>query len=156
MSSEQMTLALGSDHAALNMKTHLVQALRRKGFQVLDLGTYTEQSCDYPDLAEAVATAVTGGKAALGVLLCGTGIGMSMAANKVPGIRAALVHDPVTARLAREHNDANVLCMGARLLALEYAEELMFTWLGSAFDPRHQRRLDKVARLQGSPREVTR
>lgn len=150
-----MIIALGSDHAAFRMKAYLARALVARGYQVADLGTHSEQSCDYPDYAAAVGAAVARGEAALGVLVCGTGIGMSIAANKVPGVRAALVHDPVTARLARQHNDANVLCLGARLMAPEYAEELLFTWLDAAFEPRHLRRLDKIASLESSlPKET--
>lgn len=150
-----MTIALGSDHAAFRMKAHLASALAARGYQVLDVGTHSEMSCDYPDFAAAVGAAVVRAEAALGVLVCGTGIGMSIAANKIPGIRAALVHDPVTARLARQHNDANVLCLGARLLAPEYAEELLLAWLDAAFEPRHLRRLDKIAALESSlPKET--
>lgn len=147
-----MNIALGSDHAGFRMKQYLVQALVEMGHQPLDMGTHTEESCDYPDLAQKVGSAVVSGQAALGILVCGTGIGMSMAANKIPGIRAALVHDPITASLARQHNDANVLCLGARLLASEYARELVMAWLNSQFESRHTRRLQKISQLECTAR----
>jgi ribose 5-phosphate isomerase B len=106
-------------------------------------------SVDYPDYARAVAEAVASGAVGLGVLMCGTGIGMSIAANKVPGVRAALVHDVTTARMARRHNGANVVCMGARLLAAPLACEVLDTFLEESFEIRHQRRLDKIAAIDG-------
>ncbi len=148
-----MKIAIGSDHAGLRFKAYLSESLAGRGYEVLDLGTHSKDSCDYPDFALAVGRAVTSGKAALGILICGTGIGMSIAANKVPGVRAALVHDPLTAKLAREHNDANVLCLGARLLAVEYGLELVLTWLGAQYEVRHGRRLQKISAFErpGAP-----
>ncbi|MBM4395558.1 MAG: RpiB/LacA/LacB family sugar-phosphate isomerase, partial [Deltaproteobacteria bacterium] len=124
--------------------------LRSRGHEVADLGTDDPgRSVDYPDFAFAVARAVGSGEADLGVLTCGTGIGMSIAANKVRGVRAALCHDVTTARLAREHNDANVFVVGARLIGVPLAMELLDAFLAAGFEPRHQRRLDLIAREEG-------
>jgi ribose 5-phosphate isomerase B len=143
-----MRIALGSDHGGFRLKERLKPALAARGLEVVDLGCRSEESVDYPDYALAVAEAVAGRGCERGILVCGTGIGMSMAANKVPGIRAALVHCETTARLAAQHNAANVLCLGARLLAPELAVELIRIWLETPFDPRHQGRLDKMARIE--------
>lgn len=142
------TLAIGSDHAGFDLKTHLIEVLRAEGHRVLDLGCPTRDPVDYPGPAEAVARAVVAGTAARGILICGTGIGMSIAANKVAGARAALVHDPFTAEMARRHNDANVLCLGGRLLAPAYAAHLVACWLGASFEARHQARLDQIAAIR--------
>ena len=123
--------------------------LRELGHAVVEVGPAPGERVDYPDQAATVARAVASGDADRGILMCGTGIGMSMAANKVPGIRAALVHDPVTARLAAMHNDANVLCLGGRLMATEYGLELVDLWLETPFELRHQPRLDKISGLEG-------
>ncbi len=141
-----MRFYVGSDHAGVALRQAVVKHLESKGFTVAELGPSVGQRSDYPDTARDLAREVAKGNA-LGVLICGTGIGVSIAANKVPGIRAALVHDPMTASLAREHNDANVLCLGARLLAEPYALTLIDAWLGATFEPRHQPRLDKLAAL---------
>ncbi|MCB9730413.1 MAG: ribose 5-phosphate isomerase B [Deltaproteobacteria bacterium] len=143
-----MRIWVGSDHAAIALRQAIVRHLRSGGHSVDEVGPQAGERSDYPDAAEAVARAVAEGRADRGVLVCGTGIGVSIAANKVPGIRAALVHDPVTARLAAEHNDAQVLCMGGRLLALEYAVDLVDVWLQTAFEARHQARLDKITALE--------
>jgi len=140
---------VGSDHAATALRRAVVAALRADGVAVVELGPADGERADYPDVALAVAEAVRDGRAAAGVLCCGTGIGMSIAANKVRGVRAALVHDPVTARLAAEHNRANVLCLGGRLLAPEYGVELVRTWRATTFEARHQVRLDAIARYEG-------
>ena len=145
-------ILVGSDHAGFELKESLKRHLEAAGHRVVDKGPGSTASVDYPDYAEAVCRGLLAQEGELGVLVCGTGIGMSIAANKLPGIRAALVHDPVTARLAREHNDANVLCLGARLLAAPYAAALVDAWLDAAFEARHQRRLDRVADLEGGPR----
>jgi len=142
------TIAVGSDHAAISLRRALVAHLAGRGFDVIEVGPGEGDKSDYPDQARLVAVAVVRREADLGVLCCGTGIGMSIAANKVGGIRAALVHDPVTARLAAMHNAANVLCLGGRLLAPEYASELVDTWLDAAFEARHQGRLDKITAIE--------
>lgn len=140
--------AIGSDHAAIPLRRAIAEHLSALGHDVRERGPSAGERCDYPDEARAVAEAVASADVELGILCCGTGIGMSMAANKVAGVRAALVHDPVTARLAREHNDANVLCLGGRLLAVEYGVEVVDHWLDATFEPRHQVRIDKIAALE--------
>lgn len=142
-------LALGADHAGAPLKAFLAERLAAAGHRVTDCGASGEERVDYPDYAARVAHAVARGEAQRGVLVCGTGIGMSIAANKVPGIRAALVHDLFTAEMAGAHNDANVLVLGGRLLAREYAWACVERWLSSAFEARHQPRLDKIAALEG-------
>jgi ribose 5-phosphate isomerase B len=127
----------------------VVTTLAELGVRCIDLGPAGDASVDYPDYAEAVAQSVVSGKADRGILLCGTGIGMSIAANKVPGVRAALVHDVTTARMSRLHNDANVLALGGGLLGERLLREIVTVWLTTEFEGgRHQRRLDKIARLE--------
>ncbi len=143
---------IGSDHAAVELKALLSAHLEEAGWSVSDVGAAPGESVDYPEPAERVARAVAGGEADLGVLLCGTGIGMSIAANKVPGIRAALVSDPFTARMAREHNDANVLCLGARVTGQGRALAALEAFLAARPDPapRHRRRLDRLHAIEGA------
>ena len=143
-----MRIALGSDHAAVDARQIVAAALAKAGHTALDLGCAAGERVDYPDFAAKVARAVVSGEADAGVLLCGTGIGMSIAANKIDGVRAALVHDVTTARLAAEHNDANVLCLGARVLGPITLVECTLAWLGTTFEPRHQARLAKIAALE--------
>ncbi len=143
-----MIVCVASDHAALRLKSAVCAWLAEQGHEVQDLGPHSAESVDYPDYADRVASRVAAGDCPRGVLMCGTGIGMSIAANKVAGIRAALVHDPLTAQLAAAHNDANVLVLGGRLLAPEYACELIAIWLRTPFEARHRPRLDKIARLE--------
>jgi len=144
-----MRIGLGADHAGCALKAALAARLAAQGHEVVDYGASDPAiSVDYPDFARLVAEAVAVGSVDLGVLACGTGIGMAIAANKVPGIRAALIHDVTTARLARLHNGANVVCMGARLLAPPLAFECLDAFLAESFDPRHQRRLDKIAAIE--------
>ena len=141
-------IAIASDHAGFELKSVLCQELEKLGFQPLDLGTDGPASVDYPDFAVGVAGAITAGKATRGVLVCGTGIGMAMAANKMPGVRAAACSDAYTARMSREHNDANVLALGARITAREAAIEILVVWLGATFSgDRHARRVEKIAAL---------
>lgn len=141
-----MKIAIGSDHAGFRAKEALKASLAGAGHQVEDLGTKSEESCDYTDFSIAVAERVAQGKADRGVILCGTGIGSAIAANKVDGIRAALVHDGFTAEMSRRHNDANVLVMGARVLAEERIKDLTKVWLDTPFDGgRHERRVGKIA-----------
>lgn len=142
-------IALGSDHAGVQLKAAIAEHLRQLGHEIEDFGTNDESSCDYPDYAEKVGRAVTGGKAERGVLICGTGVGISISANKIPGVRAALCGDTFSARMSREHNDANVLCLGARVVGTGLALDIVSTWLGASFEGgRHQRRLDKIQALE--------
>jgi len=138
-------IALASDHAAFQLRTRLAARLRALGHEVADFGCPSAESCDYPDFAAAAARAVASGACARGIVACGTGIGVCMAANKVPGVRAAVVHDRFTAQMSREHNDANVLCLGARVLPEPLAEELAVYWLTLPFEGgRHARRVGKL------------
>src|SRR5215468_9920048 len=135
-----LSVALGADHAGWELKEALKSWLMEAGYQVLDFGTHSPDSVDYPDYAQQVGEAVAVGKVDRGVLVCGTGIGMAMAANKVPGVRAAACSDAFTARMSREHNDANVLALGARITSREAAIEILELWLASEFaDGRHAR-----------------
>lgn len=143
-----MRICIASDHAAYDLKNAIAEWLRERGAEVDDLGPHTSERVDYPDYAERVARAVADGRCERGILTCGTGIGMSIAANKVPGVRAALVHDPFTAEMAAAHNDARVLCLGGRIHATAYALELVRIWLETGFEPRHQSRLDKISRIE--------
>lgn len=144
-----MIIGLGADHAGCGLKDALSEHLSGAGHQVQDFGTRDPSvSVDYPVFARLVADAVSSGSVEAGILVCGTGIGMSIAANKLPGIRAALVHDATTARLAREHNDANILVVAGRLMAPPFAMEIVDTYLNATFEPRHQRRLDLIADME--------
>ena len=144
-----MKIALGADHAGFELKDHVKQHLAGRGIQVEDLGTHTSDSVDYPDFAREVAERVAAHEADLGVLVCGTGIGMAISANKVPGIRAASCDSVFTAQMAREHNDANVLALGARVLEPEAANEVVDAWLNASFaGGRHQRRVDKIHSIE--------
>jgi len=144
-------IAIGSDHAGLELKAHLLDHLREGGHEVIDLGTHSDESVDYPDFGARVARAVVGGDAEVGVCVCGTGIGIGIAANKVAGVRAAIVHDVTSARLARRHNDANVICVGARLLGTQVASDTVDAFLATSFEGgRHQRRIDQISTLDGS------
>lgn len=143
-----MKVIAGSDHAGFAAKQALIAALKRMGHSVIDAGADGPESVDYPDFAAQVARAVAGAEAERGILICGTGIGMAMAANKVPGIRAAVVTDEYTAEICRRHNDANVLCMGARVLPVEKMEPLARIFLESPFDGgRHAGRVEKIKKL---------
>jgi ribose 5-phosphate isomerase B len=136
-------IAIGCDHGGLALKTEISALVDQLGHQVDDQGCRTAASVDYPVFAQAVCQKVLDGHCDQGILICGTGIGMSMAANRNPGIRAALCHELYTARMSREHNDANILCLGARVIGPGLAAEIVRTWLATAFgDGRHQRRLD--------------
>ena len=144
-----MRIALGSDHAGFDLKSLLASTLRTWGHDVVDLGTSNAtDSVDYPDYGAAVGRAVVEGQSDLGVVVCGTGIGVSIAANKVPGVRAALAHDATSARLAREHNHANVLCLGARLIGAPVAVDALEAWLNATpGEGRHLRRIEKLFAL---------
>ena len=144
-----MKIALGVDHAGFPYKKEIETVLRALGGSVVDMGTSSDASCDYPDFAEKVARAVASGEADRGVLVCGTGIGMAIAANKVAGIRAAVVTDEKTAELSRRHNDANIFCAGARVLPVVKIAEALKVWLQTAFEGgRHQKRLEKIEQLE--------
>lgn len=144
-----MKIAVGSDHGGYNLKEIIKIHLEEKGHLVKDFGTYSTDSCDYPDIALAVAKAVTKGDYDQGMIVCGTGIGVSMTANKVPGIRAALCHDTFSAKAAREHNDANVLTMGERVIGRGLALEIVDAWLKASFmGGRHQQRIEKMMALE--------
>lgn len=140
-------IAIACDHAGLTLKTELVGALRAGGHDVLDLGTDGTASVDYPDFADALASALADGRASRGILICGTGIGISIAANRHRHVRAALCHDATTARLCREHNDANVLVLGARILGVEVAKDCLAAFLATGFaGGRHAGRVAKLSR----------
>lgn len=139
------TIAVASDHAGYEMKQQLAEELRGKGFEVLDLGAHGLDSVDYPDFGIALGKAIAEGRAGRGLLVCGSGIGISIAANRNPAVRAALCHDVTTARLCRQHNDANVLALGARLIGPETASQCLSAFLETPFEGgRHQRRVDKL------------
>jgi len=143
-----MRIALGADHAGVHLKTDIKKLLDERGDTYTDFGTDTTESVDYPDYADLVARAVADGSHERGLLFCGSGLGMAMAANKIPGIRAAPVVDEISARLSREHNDANVLALGERLTPAEMARTLVSTFLDTPFGGgRHQRRVDKINAL---------
>lgn len=140
-----MRIALGSDHAGFAMKESLRSHLTEGGHEVVDLGTHSSESCDYPDIAHALSTRVREGGAELGILVCGTGVGMSIAANKNAGVRAVVCSEPLSARMSREHNDANVLCVGARVVGEGTAIEMVEAFLGAKFEGgRHARRVAKI------------
>jgi ribose 5-phosphate isomerase B len=144
-----MIVAVGSDHAGFGLKQRIKRFLTETGIQVHDLGTVSTESVDYPDFAQKVAYEVRDRKADLGILMCGTGVGVCIAANKVRGIRAAAVWDPEIARLARQHNNANILCLPGRHMDPEYAVELTKIWLNTRFEGgRHQSRVEKIAALE--------
>jgi ribose 5-phosphate isomerase B len=142
-------IVAGSDHAGLALRAEAVRVARAKGFEVEDLGPFSGESVDYPDYARRVAEAVASGRARFGLLVCGTGIGMSIAANKVKGVRAAHCGTELEARLARAHNDANVLCLGERIVGLGLGAAIVAAYLDQPFEGgRHQRRVDKIAELE--------
>lgn len=148
-----MRIALGADHAGFSLKQQLKESLAAGGHEVLDLGTFSDQSTDYPDFAREVAQAVTSGAADRGVLVCSTGVGMAIAANKIRGIRAALAMNPDEVQLTRAHNDANVLTIGARYTDAPAAMAMLDVFLRAPFEGgRHARRLDKIAKLEGAER----
>lgn len=141
-----MRIAIGADHAGVDLKRDLAGLLAQQGHEITDLGTHSTAAVDYPDIAEAVATAIRNGQADRGLLVCGSGAGVSVAANKFPGIRASVCHDCHTARQAVEHDDVNVLCLGARVVGPALARELVVAFLGASFsaEERHMRRLSKI------------
>ncbi|MGH9353953.1 MAG: ribose 5-phosphate isomerase B [Terriglobia bacterium] len=145
-----MRVVLGSDHAGFDLKQDLLEFVRGLGHEILDVGTNSKDPVDYPDYSEAVGLAVKEGRAERGVLICGSGVGASVAANKIPGIRAGLCHDTYSAHQGVEHDDMNVLVMGARVIGDELARELVHAYLGAKFsgEERHRRRLEKVKEIE--------
>jgi ribose 5-phosphate isomerase B len=139
------TILIGSDHAGFSLKTFLKEVMEQDGLQVVDVGCAADISCDYPDYAHLLCERIQSGEASRGVLICGTGLGMSMAANRFRGIRAALCTSEYQARMSRAHNDANVLILGGRVTGVEIALSILRTWLETSFEGgRHQRRIDRI------------
>ena len=145
-----MKISIGCDHGALALKNKMVAHLTAKGHEVKDFGTYTPDSCDYPEFAAAAARAVASGECEKGIVLCTTGIGVSISANKIDGVRCALLSDVWSAKMTRLHNDTNVMALGAGVVGENLAPEIADTWLGTEFsgEARHQRRIDKVMALE--------
>ena len=145
-----MKISIGCDHGALSLKNKVVTHLEKLGYEVKDFGTDTADSCDYPDFAAAAARAVAAGECERGIVLCTTGIGVSITANKVKGVRCALLSDPWSAKMTRLHNDTNMMALGAGVVGENLALEIVDTWLGTEFsgEERHQRRIDKVMSLE--------
>jgi RpiB/LacA/LacB family sugar-phosphate isomerase len=145
-----MKVAIASDHAGFLMKQDLAAYLKKSGYEVMDLGTNSQDPVDYPDFAEAIGRALLEGKAERGILICGSGVGASVAANKIPGIRAGLCHDHYSAHQGVEHDDMNVLVLGSRVIGLEMAHDLVLAFLNAKFtgEDRHQRRLAKIKSIE--------
>ncbi|MDO5755057.1 MAG: ribose 5-phosphate isomerase B [Tissierellia bacterium] len=145
-----MKIAIASDHGGFDLKKEVVEYLKEKGYEVKDLGTHSNESVDYADYAKPVCEMVRREEGTNGILICGTGLGMSMSANKIKGIRAACVAEPFSAKMAKEHNNANVLCFGARVLGIELVKMILDEYLDNEFEGgRHQRRIDKIMALEG-------
>lgn len=144
-----MKIAIGNDHVAVELKNHITKYVEAKGHTVVNFGTDTTDSCDYPIYGEKVARAVAGGECDLGILICGTGIGISLAANKVKGIRAAVCSEPYSARLTRQHNNANIIAFGARVVGQAMAEMIVDEFLNAEYEGgRHQRRVDLITAIE--------
>lgn len=144
-----MKIALGSDHGGYRLKNEIISFLKENGYELKDFGTFSTESCDYPDFAEKVAEAVVSKEFDFGILVCGTGIGISISANKVPGVRAALCSDTFSAHATREHNDANILALGERVVGTGLALDIVKTFLTSEFQgERHQKRIDKISLIE--------
>jgi ribose 5-phosphate isomerase B len=145
-----MKVAVGSDHGGYTLKEQIKTFLHEKNIEFVDLGTDSSQSVDYPDFGKKVGLEVMKGDVDFGIVFCGTGIGISIAANKVKGIRAALVYDTETARLAKEHNNANIIALGGRTTSFESAKEMIESYLNASFEPRHQNRINKITKMEGN------
>lgn len=144
-----MRIGIGNDHAAVDMKFQIKEYLEQKGHEVVNFGTDKSESCNYPEFGKAVADAVAGKEVDLGILICGTGVGISLAANKVKGIRAVVCSEPVTARLSKEHNNTNILAFGARIVGMEMAKSIVDAWLDARFEGgRHQKRVDMIMAIE--------
>lgn len=142
-------IGIGSDHGGYTLKEHIKKMLEEKGIEVKDFGTHSTDSVDYPDIAEAVCKGIADGECECGILVCGTGIGMSIAANKIKGIRAAHVTDSYSARMTKEHNDANVICLGERITGIEIANDIVNAYLNAEFaGGRHEKRVTKLMALE--------
>jgi ribose 5-phosphate isomerase B len=148
-----MKIGIGSDHRGFDVKRRVVPTLQQAGHEVHDFGAGSDASCDYPDFAFEVARAVSEKRVERGILICGTGIGMCIAANKIPGVRAALCHDSITAEMSRRHNDANILCLSADLLGDELIDRMIRIWLETDFESgRHARRVEKITQFEQQQR----
>lgn len=144
-----MKIAIGNDHAAVEMKNEISEYLREKGYEVINYGTDSNESCHYPIYGEKVGVAVTSGEADLGILICGTGVGISLAANKVEGVRAVVCSEPYTARLSRQHNNTNILAFGARVIGIEMAKMIVDEWLGAEFmGGKHAQRVEMLMDIE--------
>ena len=144
-----MKIAMGNDHTAIELKNIIKEFVESKGYEVIDLGTNSTESCDYPVYGEKVGRAVASGEADLGIAICGTGVGISLAANKVKGIRACVCSEPFTAKMSRAHNDCNILAFGARVVGGELAKMIVDTWINTEFEGgRHQRRVDLLMEIE--------
>ncbi|NWF98193.1 MAG: ribose 5-phosphate isomerase B [Nitrospirae bacterium] len=144
-----MTIAIGCDHAGIELKKEILSLLNELRIKYIDFGTDTSASVDYPDFGEKVSDAISSGKIEKGILICGTGIGMSIVANKFPGVRASLCNDLFTAKMSRLHNDANILVMGGRIIGKDLAKEIVRTWVSTPFEgDRHCRRLEKIQKIE--------
>lgn len=144
-----MKIAMGNDHVALSLKREIKIYLESKGYEILDLGTHNEERCDYPVYGEAVARSVASGTADCGIVICGTGVGISLAANKVRGIRAVVCSEPYSAMLSKQHNNTNILAFGARVVGTELAKMIVDSWLSAEFEGgRHQRRIDMISDIE--------
>ena len=144
-----MTIAMGNDHSAIELKNIIKEFVESKGYEVIDFGTNTPESCDYPVFGEKVGRAVASGEADLGIVICGTGVGISLAANKVKGIRACVCSEPYTAKLSKMHNNSNVLAFGARVVGSEMAKMITEEWLDAKYEGgRHQRRVDMLMEIE--------
>ena len=144
-----MKIGIGNDHAAVDMKFQIKEYLEQKGHEIVNFGTDKNESCNYPEFGKAVADAVAGKEVDLGILICGTGVGISLAANKVKGIRAVVCSEPVTARLSKEHNNTNILAFGARIVGMEMAKSIVDAWLDARFEGgRHQKRVDMIMAIE--------
>lgn len=144
-----MKIGIGNDHAAVDMKNEIVEYLQQKGYEVVNYGTDTNESCNYPDYGKKVGKAVVAGEVDLGILICGTGVGISLAANKVKGVRAVVCSEPYSAKLSRQHNNTNVLAFGARVIGIEMAKMIIDEWLAAEFmGGRHQTRVDMIMAIE--------
>lgn len=144
-----MKLGIGNDHAAYEMKLEIKEYLESKGYEVIDFGTHSTESCNYPEFGEAVGRAVAAGEVDGGVLICGTGIGISISANKVKGVRAAVCSEPVSAALTKKHNNANIIAFGARIVGIEMAKAIVDAWLNAEYEGgRHQKRIDMMMEIE--------
>lgn len=144
-----MKIGIGNDHAALEMKNQVVEYLEGKGYEVVNYGTNTTESCNYPEFGEKVGRAVVSGEVDCGILICGTGVGISLAANKVKGVRAVVCSEPYSAKLSKQHNNTNILAFGARVIGIELAKMIIDEWLGAEFEGgRHQTRVDMIMEIE--------